>query len=353
MANQSHAASPPLSAQGTAFEFRPTLSVVVPCYNEEAVIEETHRRLSKSLEHLGDPFEIVYVDDGSRDRTLSMLRLIQAKDESVRVISFSRNFGHQIAVSAGLDHAQGDAIVLIDADLQDPPELIGTMLEKWREGYDVVYGQRHSREGESYFKVATARLFYRSINRLSDVPIPLDTGDFRLMSRQVVDVLRRMRERDRFIRGMVSWVGFRQYALPYERARRYAGVSKYPLRKMIAFATDGILSFSIKPLRLATTMGFMTSALAIVGILYALILRLWTSNWVSGWTLLIISVLLLGGVQLICLGIVGEYVGRIYSESKRRPLYLIGETFGFRSSTDSPQDGRAETTAVMPNRYGT
>ncbi|HKN85561.1 MAG TPA: glycosyltransferase family 2 protein, partial [Nitrospiraceae bacterium] len=212
------------------------ISIVVPCFNEEAVINETHRRLTDTLTDLEGRYEIVYVDDGSRDRTLLILESIQATDETVRVLSFSRNFGHQMAVSAGIDHAQGDAVILIDADLQDPPELIRAMVEKWREGYDVVYGQRHSREGESYFKVATARLFYRFINRLSDVPIPLDTGDFRLMSRQVVNVLKRMPERDRFIRGMVSWVGFRQCALPYERARRYAGVSKYPLRKMVAFA---------------------------------------------------------------------------------------------------------------------
>jgi dolichol-phosphate mannosyltransferase len=332
--------------------FEPMLSIIVPCYNEEAVIQETHRRLTDTLSRLGCHFEIVYVDDGSRDRTLYMLKVIQAQDDAVRVLSFSRNFGHQIAVSAGLDHAAGEIIVLIDADLQDPPELIGAMLDKWREGYDVVYGQRHSRQGETYFKVATARLFYRTINRLSDVPIPLDTGDFRLMSRHVVEVLKRMPERDRFIRGMVSWVGFRQCALPYERAPRHAGVSKYPLRKMIAFATDGVLSFSIKPLRLASTMGFMASALAIVGILYALILRLWTSNWVSGWTLLIISVLFLGGVQLMCLGIVGEYVGRIYSEGKRRPLYLIAEACGFRSHTE-PDAATHRTAASLPDRYGT
>jgi len=330
----------------------PTVSIVVPCYNEEPVIEETHRRLTETLSYLGCSYEIVYVDDGSRDGTLAKLRLIQAGDETVRVLSFSRNFGHQMAVSAGIDHAQGAAIVLIDADLQDPPELIRSMLEKWREGYDVVYGQRHSREGETYFKVATARLFYRFINRLSDVPIPLDTGDFRLMSRQVVDVLRRMPEKDRFIRGMVSWVGFRQCALPYERAKRYAGVSKYPLRKMVAFATDGILSFSIKPLRLATTMGFVTSGLAILGILYALVLRLWTSNWVSGWTLLIISVLFLGGVQLICLGIIGEYVGRIYSESKRRPLYLIGEALGFEAQAE-PAALEQPSSQPVRHRYGT
>jgi dolichol-phosphate mannosyltransferase len=341
-----------LEQQRKLYSSEPIVSVIVPCYNEEPVIEETHRRLSDALSYLGCSYEIVYVDDGSRDKTLLQLRSIQAQDEAVRVLSFSRNFGHQIAVSAGIDHAQGEAIVLIDADLQDPPELIRAMLEKWREGYDVVYGQRHSRDGESYFKVATARLFYRFINRLSDVPIPLDTGDFRLMSRQVVEVLTRMPEKDRFIRGMVSWVGFRQCALPYERARRYAGVSKYPLRKMVAFATDGILSFSIKPLRLATTMGFLTSGLAISGILYALVLRLWTSNWVSGWTLLIISVLFLGGVQLICLGIIGEYVGRIYSESKRRPLYLIGEALGFRTATEQ-QALEERPATIVRHRYGT
>ena len=328
------------------------ISIIVPCFNEEAVIQETHRRLTDTLAYLEGRYEIIYIDDGSRDRTLLILESIQATDKAVRVLSFSRNFGHQMAVSAGIDHAQGDAIVLIDADLQDPPELIRAMVQKWGEGYDVVYGQRHSREGESYFKVATARLFYRFINRLSDVPIPLDTGDFRLMSRQVVDVLRRMPERDRFIRGMVSWVGYRQCALPYERARRYAGVSKYPLRKMAAFATDGILSFSIKPLRLATTMGFLTSGLAILGILYALVLRLWTSYWVSGWTLLIISVLFLGGVQLICLGIIGEYVGRIYSESKRRPLYVIGEALGFRTDVEQMTLDQRPTVMIR-NRYGT
>jgi glycosyltransferase involved in cell wall biosynthesis len=340
-----------LEQQRKLYSSEPIVSVVVPCYNEEPVIEETHRRLTDTLSSLGCSYEIVYVDDGSRDGTLLKLRTIQGQDGTVRVLSFSRNFGHQMAVSAGIDHAEGDAVVLIDADLQDPPELIRSMLEKWREGYDVVYGQRHAREGETYFKVATARLFYRFINRLSDVAIPLDTGDFRLMSRQVVEVLKRMPEKDRFIRGMVSWVGFRQCALPYERARRYAGVSKYPLRKMVAFATDGILSFSIKPLRLATTIGFLTSGLAIVGILYALILRLWTSNWVSGWTLLIISVLFLGGVQLICLGIIGEYVGRIYSESKRRPLYLIGEALGF---ADQNVQATVERPPVsLPHRYGT
>ena len=317
----------------------PTLTVVVPCFNEEAVIRETQQRLSESLNRLGCSFEIIYVNDGSRDQTLAILKEFQCAYDYVRVLSFSRNFGHPLAVSAGIDHAAGEAVVLIDADLQDPPEVIGQMINKWREGYDVVYGQRRSRAGETYLKLLTARWFYRIINSLSDVPIPLDTGDFRLMSRQVVEVIKRMPERDRFIRGMVSWVGFRQYALQYERAQRFAGESKYPLRKMLAFATDGILSFSIKPLRLSTAIGFLVSGMALVGILYALAMRLFTDYWISGWTLLMISVLFLGGVQLICLGIIGEYVGRIYSENKRRPLYLIGESFGF-DRVDEAQSNR-------------
>ncbi|HJU06058.1 MAG TPA: glycosyltransferase family 2 protein [Nitrospiraceae bacterium] len=319
----------------------PLLSVVVPCYNEEAVIRETHRRLAEALMKAGCRFEIVYVNDGSRDHTLSILIGIQAHDQSVRIVSLSRNFGHQMAVSAGIDHAIGDAVVLIDADLQDPPEIIAQMVEKWREGYDVVYGQRHTRTGESFFKVLTARWFYRFINRLSDVPIPVDTGDFRLMSRQVIEVIKRMPERDRFIRGMVSWVGFKQFALTYKRAERFAGKSKYPLRKMVTFATDGILSFSIKPLRLSTTMGFVASGLALAGIVYALVVRLLTSNWVSGWTFIMVSVLFLGGVQLICLGIIGEYIGRIYSETKRRPLYLVERTYGFERVHTRPEQHSA------------
>ena len=317
----------------------PTLSVVVPCYNEEPVIEATHARLLGSLQALGLSFEILYVNDGSQDGTLSRLQALQRSCREVRVLSLSRNFGHQMAVTAGLDYAQGAAVVLIDADLQDPPELIGTLVAKWREGYDVVYGQRERRAGESIFKRATAALFYRLINHLSDVPIPLDTGDFRLMSRRVVEALKHMPERDRFLRGMVSWVGFRQTAVQYARAERHAGKTKYPLSKMVAFAADGILSFSLKPLHLATMMGFLTSALAFLGILYALGLRLLTPYWVSGWTLLMISILFLGGVQLICLGILGEYLGRIYAASKRRPLYLVAEAYGW-APAEAPSGAR-------------
>jgi len=294
------------------------------------VIEETHRRLTAVLGAHGLAYEIIYVDDGSSDRTAELLHGIQAGDAQVRVLSLSRNFGHQTAVTAGIDHAGGEAVVLIDADLQDPPELIHDMLAKWREGYEVVFGRRILRRGENTFKRATAAAFYRVINRLSEVEIPLDSGDFRLMDRRAVDALRAMPERDRFVRGMVAWVGFRQFALPYVRAERFAGTSKYPLRKMVAFAVDGIMSFSIVPLRLATGIGVLTAGLASIGIVYALALRLLTSNWVSGWTLLFIAVLFMGGVQLLSLGIIGEYVGRTYRESKRRPLYLIGDARGFQ-----------------------
>ncbi|MDQ3308610.1 MAG: glycosyltransferase family 2 protein [Gemmatimonadota bacterium] len=306
------------------------LSVVVPCYNEEAVIEETHQRLTEVLRRLDDlEYELIYVDDGSRDRTAAVLEQLHAADESVRVLRFSRNFGHQMAVTAGVEHAMGDAVVLIDADLQDPPEVILRMVERWREGYHVAYGVRTDRDGETAFKLATAKGFYRVMNRLSETPIPLDTGDFRLMDRKVVQALQAMPERDRFVRGMVSWVGFRQVAVPYRRAPRLAGESKYPLFRMLRFALDGIASFSVAPLKLATWMGFVTSGLALVGIIYALVLRLFTNMWVTGWTALFIVVLFMGGVQLLSLGIIGEYVGRIYGETKRRPLYLVQERLGF------------------------
>lgn len=310
---------------------RPLLSIVIPCFNEEEVIGETLRRLRAFCAERHDlDVELIFVDDGSRDRTRSLLKGFAAEDPRIKLVCFARNFGHQIAVTAGIDAARGDAVVLIDADLQDPPEVIHEMLRKWREGYDVVYGTRTERPGESRFKLATARGFYRLLNRLSDVPIPLDTGDFRLMSRKVVTTLQAMPERDRFVRGMVSWVGFNQTALPYRRAERFAGESKYPLRKMIRFATDGILSFSSKPLQLSVAMGMTCAGMAIAGIVYALILRLFTDIWVEGWTALMIAVLFIGGVQLISVGILGEYVGRIYNEIKGRPLYVVSEYIGFR-----------------------
>jgi len=308
----------------------PLLSIVVPCFNEELVIRETARRLRGLRDTLDTcTTELVFVDDGSHDGTLAALRELAAADPAIRVVAFARNFGHQVAVTAGIDAAAGDAIVIIDADLQDPPEVIPQMLAKWREGYDVVYGTRTDRPGESWFKLITARAFYRLLNQLSDVAIPLDTGDFRLISRRVADTLRAMPERDRFLRGMVSWVGFRQFALPYRRAARFAGETKYPLRKMFRFATDGILSFSSTPLQLSVGLGLLSAALALAGILYAFVLRVFTDIWVEGWTALMIAVLFLGGVQLISVGILGAYVGRIYNEIKRRPLYVVQERIGF------------------------
>jgi dolichol-phosphate mannosyltransferase len=306
-----------------------TISIVVPCYNEEKLIAETLKRLCAFAKAADDDVELIFVDDGSVDQTRQIIKSFDSHGIPVRLVGFSRNFGHQIAVSAGINVANGDAVVLIDADLQDPPEVIPEMIRKWREGYEVVYGVRTERPGESAFKLATARGFYRLINEFSDIPIPFDTGDFRLMSRRVADVLRAMPERDRFLRGMVSWVGFRQAPLPYKRAPRFAGVTKYPLAKMVRFAVDGILSFSIKPLQLSVSLGMTCAAMAVLGIVYALYLRIFTDIWVEGWTALMIAVLFLGGVQLISVGILGEYVGRIYSESKGRPLYVVDEYHGF------------------------
>lgn len=305
------------------------LSVVVPCFNEEAVIEATHQRLARVLDGVSMPSEIVYVDDGSRDSTFNKLTTIQSGDTRVRVLRLSRNFGHQMASTAGLEHASGDAVVLIDADLQDPPELIPDMLAKWAEGFHVVYGRRRIRKGEGWFKASTAKLFYRIINKVSEVPIPLDTGDFRLMDRRVVEALLSMPERDRFLRGMIAWAGFRQVALPYDRDSRKAGTSKYPLRKMLHFAGDGILSFSLTPLKLATVLGFFASAVALSGIVYTLVVRFETNAWVPGWASIFLAVLFMGGAQLICLGVIGEYLGRIYGESKRRPLFFISEKLGW------------------------
>jgi polyisoprenyl-phosphate glycosyltransferase len=306
------------------------LSVVVPCANEEEVLLQTHRRLVDALAQIpGLSFEIVYVDDGSGDSTPALLRRLQRADDRVRVVRLSRNFGHQVAITAGMENASGDAVVVIDADLQDPPEVIAEFVAQWRLGYDVSYGVRTERDGETAFKLWTAKLFYRLIGRLSETDIPLDTGDFRLMDRRVVEALLAMPERDRFIRGMVSWLGFSQVPVPYRRARRLAGKTKYPLFKMLRFATDGIVSFSTIPLRLATYLGLTVSGMAVLGILATLYSRLFRKDWVHGWASLVIAILFLGGVQLIGLGVIGEYVGRIYGETKRRPLYFVRERLGF------------------------
>jgi len=326
----------------------PLLSVVVPCANEQDVLPETHRQLTEALSKIEDlRFEIVYVDDGSRDATPHVLRRLQRSDERVRVVRLSRNFGHQVAITAGMEHAAGDAVVVIDADLQDPPEVIAAFVDQWRRGYEVAYGVRTERNGETAFKLCTAKVFYRLIARLSETEISLDTGDFRLMDRKVVDALLAMPERDRFIRGMVSWLGFSQVPVPYRRAARVAGKTKFSLFKMVRFATDGIVSFSTVPLRLASYLGFAVSGISIIGILIALYARLFGKDWVQGWTSLVIAVLFLGGVQLVCLGIIGEYVGRTYGESKRRPLYLVRERLGFDQVTiDLPETEQQPDEAV-------
>jgi len=309
---------------------RVLLSVVVPCFNEEIVIPETHRRLIAVVEKApGVDFEIIYVDDGSRDATLDRLRGFQRTDPRVRVIALSRNFGHQIALTAGLAEAAGDVVAVIDADLQDPPETIMEMLERWRRGADVAYGVRSKREGETAFKRWTATAFYRLLTRIANVSIPLDAGDFRLMDRTVVNAFLAMPERDRFVRGMVAWTGFRQDPVYYKRNARAAGETKYPFKKMLHLAVDSILSFSLVPLRLATWIGFLAAVLALSGIAYAAAMRIFTDVWVPGWTLTFIALLFLGGVQLVLIGVIGEYLGRIYAEVKRRPLYLVKDRLGF------------------------
>ncbi len=304
---------------------QPSISVVVPCFNEEEGIAHCHARLTEVLGAITSSYEIVYVDDGSRDRTAELLRGFHQTDCRAVVLRLSRNFGHQPAVSAGLDAANGQAVIIIDADLQDPPELIPDMLQLWREGFQVVYGIRDTREGESGFKLWTAKTFYRLINSLADVEIPLDTGDFRLIDQAVVQAFRRMPERHRLLRAMSSWIGFTQTGLKYHRSGRFAGQTKYPLKKMITLALDGIVSFSTVPLRFVTLLGFTAAVVAFAGILYTLSVRMFTHHWVQGWAMSFIGMLFMSGAQMLSLGILGEYVGRIYTESKQRPLYLLRE----------------------------
>ena len=318
------------------------LSVVIPCFNEEAVLPETHRRLVAVLEKVPTlDIEFIYVDDGSRDDTLDLLRGLQVDDVRVRVVALSRNFGQQMALTAGMAEAAGDAVVLIDADLQDPPEVIPEMLERWRQGADIAYGVRTVREGETTLKRWTAKAFYRIMARVADVSVPLDAGDFRLMDRKVVDALLAMPERNRFVRGMVAWTGFHQAPVTYRRHARMAGETKYPFERMLSLTTDGILSFSLLPLRLATWAGFLATGLALGGIVYVLLVRVFTDAWVSGWAALLITILFIGGLQLVLIGVLGEYLGRIYAEVKRRPLYLVKERLGFASTGSSDELGPA------------
>lgn len=303
------------------------LSVVVPVFNEEENIPELYRRLVAVLEACVRSFEIVFVDDGSRDGTWTLVRELAGSDGRVRGLRFSRNFGHQMAFAAGLDHARGEAVVIMDADLQDPPEVIPDLLVRWRQGCEVVFAIRRARHGESAFKLLTAKLFYRLLKRITPVDIPLDTGDFRLMDRRAVEAFRRLGERHRFTRGLVAWLGFRQTGVTYDRAARHAGDTKYPLRKMMRFAVDAITSFSHVPLQLATWLGFAVSALAFAYIVVVLVLKVVGISW-PGYTSLMAAILFLGGVQLVMIGLLGEYLGRVYDEVKHRPLYLIQEEVG-------------------------
>lgn len=306
----------------------PTLSIVVPLYNEEGNVAPLFARIEPVLARLPESHEIVIVNDGSDDATAQRVREQMRKGNKVVLVNLSRNFGHQLAATAGIETASGDAVILMDGDLQDPPELIADFVAKWREGYDVVYAIRRSRRGESTFKLLTARLFYRIVRRLTKVDIPVDAGDFRLMSRRVVEALRRSTERHRFLRGMVSWVGFRQIGIPYDRDVRYSGKTKYPFTKMLRFAVDGITSFSDAPLRFASYLGFCASFVAFVYALYVIISKLFNINplgYTPGWASTIVAVLFLGGVQLIGIGILGEYLGRVYDEVKGRPIYIVSD----------------------------
>lgn len=308
-------------------------SIIVPMYNEEAVIEETYKRLKEVMDTTRESYELLFVNDGSRDRTVEIISRLCDSDSNVRLLDFSRNFGHQIAITAGMDYAAGRAIVVIDADLQDPPSIILEMIAKWKEGYDVVYGKRSKRKGETVFKKATAKFFYRLLRSMTNVEIPVDTGDFRLIDRKVADVLRGLKEKNRFVRGLVSWVGFRQTSVEYVREERWAGETKYPLKKMIRFAMDGITSFSYKPLKLATYLGFFLSGLSFIYLLVVLYQALFTESTTAGWASTVAINLFFNGIVLILLGIIGEYIGRIYDESKDRPLYIIQEVKGGASNT--------------------
>ncbi len=307
---------------------RKLLSVVVPVYNEQEVITETYRRLKASLSNLDMDIEYIFINDGSTDNTyLKLNELIVNTD--VKLINFSRNFGHQIAISAGMDYAKGDAVVVIDADLQDPPEIISEMIEKWKEGYEVVYGKRLHREGETLFKKLTAKLFYRVIDNITDIKLPVDVGDFRLIDKKVCDSMKSLPERARYVRGLVSWIGFNQTSIEYKREKRFAGKTKYPLRKMIKLATDGIISFSYRPLKLATFLGMTVSALSFIYLIAILLQKIFTNSTVEGWASTMVVSLFFNGVMLVVIGIMGEYVGRIYEEVKSRPLYVIGELINF------------------------
>lgn len=308
---------------------KPIYTVVIPVFNEEAVTEECHRRIKEVMDAEGEPFELIFVNDGSSDRTMKILERLSIEDQHVRIISLSRNFGHQIAISAGMDFAKGDAVVVMDADLQDPPEVIRRMIEKWKEGFHVVYGKRIKREGETLFKKLSAYFFYRFLKKLTKIDIPIDVGDFRLIDRSVCDAMKKVREKKRFVRGLISWLGFTQAEVLYKREKRFAGSTKYPLHKMIHFMLDAVTSFSSIPLKIATIIGSLVSMSGFVYLIIVLYQRLFTDKTIQGWTSILSVTLIFNGIILLILGVIGEYIGRIYDESKNRPLYIIQDFLGY------------------------
>ena len=309
------------------------ISVVIPMYYEEEVADICYKRVVNNLKKLSDKYsyEIIFINDGSKDSTLEILKKIASNDDNVKIISFSRNFGHQAAVTAGIRNVTGDAIIIMDADLQDPPELFEGMIEKWEDGYEVVYGKRKTREGESIFKLLTARMFYNTLNKLSEIEIPKDTGDFRLVDRKVIDVIATLPEHNKFLRGLFSWVGFNQYAYEYNRVNRFAGKTKYPFKKMFKLATDGILSFSAKPLKIVGAIGFFSVIVSIIILIYSIVSYMFKLNSLTpGWTSIMCTMTFIGGIILISLGMIGEYIARIYEESLGRPEYIIDELINFK-----------------------
>jgi dolichol-phosphate mannosyltransferase len=327
---------------GMVSKVRPLVSVVCPVHNEEAGLKEFYDRTTRAMEAIEPPVEheVIFVNDGSTDESLALMRKLCEDDRRARVIDLSRNFGHQLAITSGMDHARGDAVVVIDSDLQDPPEVIAEMVERWRDGYKVVYGVRSRREGESGLKLLTAKLFYRLLRRISDTELPVDSGDFRLLDRAVIEVLKGIREENRYIRGLVAWAGFSQTGVEYRRDQRYAGESKFTLAKMARFAVDAITSFSERPLRFATQLGLLITVAT--GLLAAWIVasRLLTpDDSFPGFASLMVVILFLGGVQLLCIGLLGEYVGRIYRETKRRPLYVVADRLNFDEEEEGEGSG--------------
>ena len=315
----------------------PVYSVVIPVYNEQESLPECHRRISAVMRSVGEPYELLFIDDGSKDESLRILRDICAADSSAKCVSFSRNFGHMPAIAAGLDFALGDAVLVIDADLQDPPELFPEMISKWKEGFEVVYGKRAERRGESAFKRISAALYYRFLKSMTNVDMPLDTGEFRLIDRKVCDAIKRIREKNKYMRGLVSWVGFRQTAVEYVRSERFAGQTKYPLSKMLKLAADGITAFSYKPLKLATTLGGFISLCSFVYLIFVLVQRLAWRSTAAGWASTVAIMLFFQGVVLMVLGVIGEYIGRIFEEIKDRPAYLVSEVIG--AAQEGAEDG--------------